>query len=344
MKIETSQVLMNAKHKSKLSAQVSESLTITGGRGRMEAARQTSLDAVRISASRLHQHASASAADKTENSPYELSDEDKLKIKLIEQFVKNLTGKDIKIVVPDKLVRDDDSSPATDSASAPQGSGNSGIGIIYSKTVSATQSEAMAFSATATITTADGRTMNADISLSLAKSFTASETTTLRFGSAVDPLVVNFGAASASATMAKYTFDLNVDGKTEQISFVGPGSGLLALDKNGDGRVGDGSELFGPQSGNGFLDLSAYDKDGNQWIDENDGIFDMLQIWDKAEDGTDRLFAITAKGIGAIYLGNVETPFSLENAGRLDANIRRTGIFLRENGTAGTLQHVDMVV
>lgn len=344
MRIETSNVLMDAKHKSRVSAQVSESLTITGGQGRMEAARQTSLDAVRISASGLQQPAAAGASGRTEDDPFALSDEDKLKIKLIEQFIKHLTGKNVKITVPDKWVREDGSPAGKSAAAAPQNSAGPGLGIVYSKTVSLAASEAMSFSAAAHITTADGRTMNASISLSLAKSFTASETTTLRLGSAVDPLVVNFGASSASATMFKYTFDLNVDGKTEQISFVGPGSGLLALDKNGDGRIGDGSELFGPQSGNGFADLAAYDGDGNQWIDENDSIFDKLQIWDKAEDGTDRLFALMAKGIGAIYLGNVETPFTLENAGRLDANIRRTGIFLRENGTAGTLQHVDMVV
>lgn len=343
MRIETSNVMMDVKHESRASAKVSESLTITGGQGRVEAARQTSLDAVRLSASRSSQPAAAGASGKMENDPLALSDKDKLKIKLIEQFIKHLTGRDVKITVPDKWTGED-GSPMGKSAAAPQNSAGPGLGIVYSKTVSLATSEALSFSAAAHITTADGKTISASVSLSLAKSFTASETTTLRFGSAVDPLVVNFGALSASATMVKYTFDLNVDGKTEQISFVGPGSGLLALDKNGDGRINDGSELFGPQSGNGFADLSVYDRDGNHWIDENDDIFDKLQIWDKAEDGTDRLFALMAKGIGAIYLGNVETPFTLENAGRLDASIRRTGIFLREDGTAGTLQHVDMVV
>ena len=43
----------------------------------------------------------------------------------------------------------------------------------------------------------------------------------------------------------KFKFDINADGKEDDISFVGKGSGFLALDKNGDGKINDGSELFG---------------------------------------------------------------------------------------------------
>jgi hypothetical protein len=45
-----------------------------------------------------------------------------------------------------------------------------------------------------------------------------------------------------------------------------------------DGRVNDGRELFGPRTGDGFAELAAYDDDGNNWIDENDGIHDNLSI------------------------------------------------------------------
>ena len=41
------------------------------------------------------------------------------------------------------------------------------------------------------------------------------------------------------------------------------GSGYLALDKNGDGTINDGSELFGTRNGDGFADLAQYDEDGN---------------------------------------------------------------------------------
>ena len=53
----------------------------------------------------------------------------------------------------------------------------------------------------------------------------------------------------------------------ENIAFVEPGSGMLALDRNGDGKVNDGRELFGPTAGNGFAGACRPDADGNRWID-----------------------------------------------------------------------------
>lgn len=346
MKIASANVLMASNHKSETSAAVSESFTFTGSLGRAQAQRNTALDAVRISAARMLSANRLKSTEKPAESPYEISDEEKLKISLIEEFIRQLTGKDFKIRIPDRLIRDDGAAVQLRDSSAPQGSGAFGWGIIYNKTTAMTQSESTAFQATAMLTTEDGRQLSAQISLALKKSTTVAESTTIRLGDAkaVDPLVVNFAAASASASLSKFAFDLNADGKNEQISFVGPGSGLLALDRNGDGFINNGDELFGPQSGNGFHDLSKFDEDSNEWIDENDGIYDRLQIWVKDESGSDRLFALAGKGIGAIYLGNVETPFTLGNAGSIDASIRRTGIFVREDGTAGTIQHVDMVV
>jgi hypothetical protein len=85
------------------------------------------------------------------------------------------------------------------------------------------------------------------------------------------------------------------------------------------------------------------DSDGNNWIDENDPIFDKLQIWTKDENGEDQLFAIGRKGIGAIYLGSVNSQFALKDeTNNTLGQIRQTGIFLREDGSAGTLQHIDV--
>jgi hypothetical protein len=142
----------------------------------------------------------------------------------------------------------------------------------------------------------------------------------------------------------QFQFDLNSDGTKEQIAFVAPGSGFLALDKNGDGTINNGSELFGPGTGNGFKDLAAYDSDGNGWIDENDAVFNNLRIWTKDSAGNDQLFTLSQKGVGALYLGNVATPFSVKDEqNALLGQVRSTGIFLQENGTVGTLQQVDLV-
>ena len=120
----------------------------------------------------------------------------------------------------------------------------------------------------------------------------------------------------------------------------------MALDLNGDGKINDGSELFGTKSGDGFKDLSKYDLDGNGWIDEADPIWDKLLIWTKDEDGKDKLYHLSDLGVGAIGLSRVGTQFSLnaEKTNETNAMIRKTGIFLYENGTVSTLQQLDMAV
>lgn len=84
------------------------------------------------------------------------------------------------------------------------------------------------------------------------------------------------------------------------------------MDINGDGKINDGNELFGPKSGNGFSDLAAFDEDGNGWIDENDFVYDKLRIWTKDKYGNDSLLAIGKKGIGAIYLAVVNQSLPLK--------------------------------
>ena len=74
-----------------------------------------------------------------------------------------------------------------------------------------------------------------------------------------------------------FYFDLDADGEEEEISML-KGSGYLALDKNEDGIINDGSELFGTGNGDGFADLARYDEDGNGWIDENDSILSLIHI------------------------------------------------------------------
>ncbi|MBQ8665647.1 MAG: hypothetical protein IJ526_02140, partial [Lachnospiraceae bacterium] len=140
-----------------------------------------------------------------------------------------------------------------------------------------------------------------------------------------------------------FRFDLDADGKEDEISMLGKGSGFLALDKDGNGKIDDGSELFGTKSGDGFGELREYDSDGNGWIDENDEIFSKLKVWCKDENGNDVLMDLKEADIGAIYLGEQQTEFTLGGTdGYRDGVIRSTGVFLRESGGAGTIQHVDL--
>ena len=160
-----------------------------------------------------------------------------------------------------------------------------------------------------------------------------------------DPLVINLNANVASVSDQKFFFDIDADGTQEEISMLNKNSGYLALDHNEDGIINDGNELFGTQSGNGFKDLLAYDEDGNGWIDEADSIFQRLKIWTMDENGTSTLIDLKEANVGAIYLGYENTEFSLKNeAHETNAVIQKTGLFLYEDGTSGTVQQMDLAV
>ena len=139
--------------------------------------------------------------------------------------------------------------------------------------------------------------------------------------------------------------DIDSDGESEQISRLVSGSGFLTLDKNGDGAVNDGSELFGPTLGNGFEELKAYDSDGNDWIDENDDVYDKLRIWMDDGQGNMQLIALGQAGVGALYLGNVASAFDIKDAANNSlGTVQSTGVFLGENGGVGTIQHIDLTI
>lgn len=207
--------------------------------------------------------------------------------------------------------------------------------------------ETTAFVSQGTVRTEDGREINFDVSFEMSRAFEQrTESYTQRQYVMCDPLVVNFGGDVAELGDQKFFFDLDADGVEEEVSGFSSNSGFLALDLNGDGVINDGSELFGTKSGNGFADLAKYDSDGNGWIDDNDEIFAKLKIWTKDADGNDVLVSAKDKGMGAIYLGNVDTEFSLTDTfdNALRGAVRRSGVYLNEDGTAGTIQHVDFAV
>jgi hypothetical protein len=167
--------------------------------------------------------------------------------------------------------------------------------------------------------------------------------TSLRAGDAakkVDPLVLNLDNAPV-AFSGTQNFDVNADGVAETVARLDAGHAYLALDRNGNGAIDDGSELFGPATGNGFGELQAQDSDGNGWIDEGDAAYSQLRLWSPANDA---LTGLAAAGVGAIALQNVSTPFAVTAAGQIQGTVARTGIYLREDGGVGTVQHVDLTV
>lgn len=197
--------------------------------------------------------------------------------------------------------------------------------------------------------TEDGRVIDFNLSFAVSRSF--SEAMSITSGKTItltDPLVINFGdSALAEISDQSFYFDIDSDGMEDSIHSLGAGSGFLALDKDGNGKIDNGSELFGTKSGDGFKDLEEYDEDHNGWIDENDSVYDKLKVWCRDSEGHDALMSLKEVDIGAIFLDRADTgltdrSFEPEKNFEVKGVIRRTGVFLKESGGVGTVQHVDL--
>ncbi|MDF2181737.1 hypothetical protein [Neptuniibacter sp. CAU 1671] len=271
----------------------------------------------------------------------ELSAEEKLKIELIQRIYHRLTGKEMSfsLTAYHPGQNEHPTSPNTPSAST---------GLFYSYRKTREQTDQLNFNATAQVITSDGRTLNLDLQLNMERHFAETVQFELRAGAALkDPLIINLHVPSAELTTDTLSFDLDSDGQQETIHRLAEGSGYLVLDRNNNGRVDNGSELFGVESGNGFADLAVYDQDNNGFIDEADAIWQKLRIWIQPDQTTGQLGTLAENGVGALYLGYSATPWDLgggEQTATLAGRIASTGIYLTENGQLGTLQQVDLVV
>jgi hypothetical protein len=140
------------------------------------------------------------------------------------------------------------------------------------------------------------------------------------------PLVLSFSEKPGLTTLNQLQdvrFDLDADGKQESVGWVaGTAGAFLALDRNGNGNIDDGSELFGQgtsaiQMGTqntartlqGYEALAQYDQDHNGVIDEKDPVYSELLLWfDYNADGQSQpleLMTLAAKGVTS-----VETSFN----------------------------------
>lgn len=274
----------------------------------------------------------ASAAGKTSDA--QATQTDSPLLKLIEDMIFYLTGKRVKL-----------QNPAPDmGAASSSGFSMPGFALSYDYHEVTLETESVNYAAQGSVTTADGRQFAFAVQMNMNRVFYQETRVQLRMGNVVDPLVVALDGRAPQLTQNRFAFDLNRDGRAENISFATGGSGFLALDKNGDGLINDGGELFGPATGNGFAELALYDLDKNNWIDENDEVFGKLSILMASENGEKTLISLGDAGVGAIYLKEIGTQFTFKDDAGEYGKLKSSSVFLKENGEAGTIHHVDLAL
>jgi len=290
-----------------------------------------------------------------------LSDRDKLRITLIERMMEKLTGKKYRFNTPDSVNQEggpqqgghpwafsNNNKMMMDAnrffEGLQQGMVTRIPAISLERTETYHEFQQMTFQASGIVNTSDGRQIQFDINVFSSYEFSSSTNLRVDALQFADPLIINFDGTLPEFTKDRYEFDLTIDGTMNSIFMPTNGSGFLVLDKNGDGIINDGSELFGAKTGDGFWELMAYDDDGNGWIDEGDSVFEHLKIMFVDRDsGEYMMISLKEAGVGAIYLGSVAADYEIKTAeNEVIGAVRKNGIFLYESGSAGTIHHIDL--
>lgn len=276
---------------------------------------------------------------------------DRLNMMIIEAMYKAITGKDLNMASPAEIQAATGTNTQTLNVDTPPPAQavttrSTGPGLVYQRHERYQEQESTRFQAAGVVRTVDGREINFSVAMNMSREFVQESNLHIEVGSKkIDPLVINFDGKGAALNQTRFEFDLDSDGTSEQIASLRSGSGYLALDRNGDGSINNGSELFGPSSGRGFAELAVYDEDGNNFIDEGDSIYQQLRIWSTNEDGSTQLAALGDKNIGAIFLGHVSSPFQLKDANNQSlGEVVNSGIYLKEDGGVGVVQEINLTV
>ncbi|KAF0215350.1 MAG: outer membrane adhesin-like, partial [Geobacteraceae bacterium] len=163
----------------------------------------------------------------------------------------------------------------------------------------------------------------------------------------IDPLILDLDGDGIETTNVKAGayFDYDGDGFAEQTGWAGADDGLLVFDRNGDGVINNGRELFGDQTilkngaiaSSGFQALAEWDDNADGKIDANDTIWNSLKIWrDINGDGystANEFNILNDLGIASINLGNTAVNVTDANGNTLV----QAGTFAKTDGTTGQM-------
>jgi len=143
----------------------------------------------------------------------------------------------------------------------------------------------------------------------------------------IDPLILDLdgdGIETVNVKDGAY-FDHDGNGFAEKTGWAASDDGLLVMDRNSDGVINDGAELFGDQTilqggqtaTDGFQALAELDSNADGKVDANDTAFSQLKIWQDIDgDGysaSDELFTLDEMGIASINLAHIDTDITDPN-------------------------------
>jgi hypothetical protein len=302
-----------------------------------------------------------SANSNSEKSSMEslMSEEDYLKIKLLEKLLEGLTGKKFKFkyyALKDfekalagkdmPIQRLNSLTSAVIKQPPSEQPASVGWGVHFQQETTQYQKETVDFNSKGSVQTADGRSIDFQLNYHFSQEFWSSTKIDFKAGDAlIDPLVIRLDEAPMQFSDKPIVFDLDIDGTKEAFKIPINNAGLLFLDQNGNHIADDGSELFGPQTGHGFDELKALDTDQNGWIDESDSNFNDLRIWIRSSDGSDQFLGLLEAGVGALFVSSVNTQTNLyaQNASQV-GQMKMSGLYLKENGQPGLIHELDFKV
>ncbi|GAB2934956.1 hypothetical protein [Rheinheimera gaetbuli] len=156
-----------------------------------------------------------------------------------------------------------------------------------------------------------------------------------------DPLIVSLDNSPAKLTDSHTDFDLFNNGTAVQLPQLAAQQFYLAYDRNNDKQVNNGAELFGPQSGQGFAELAAFDDNGNGFIDPGDDIWQYLYLWRPKQD----LLTMAEAKLGAFSVSSAATPMPLlDKQQQKQGEIQRSGLAFTEDARPVLVQQIDLVV
>lgn len=281
-------------------------------------------------------------------------------LRLMKALIEAFTG--IKITLPKQFNPQSGDQTATNATTpnnqSAAATGNPEDNRAVEVTTLSLEQESVSFSAKGALTTKDGKVVNLNLGFALDYRLLSANERLTSAGKLKDPLVLNLDGLVAGFTQGTFNFDLDADGNKEEVTKLDKGSAFLAMDRNGNGQIDDGKELFGALSGNGFADLAGLDQDGNGVLDEGDSQFAQLRLYRPGE----ALLTLGEKKIGAIFLQSAATEFQhlgVDPAGQeassdtaqatttpapSPAVLRQSGIYVTEDGKAGTVQQLDLRV